>query len=221
LRKGLVIKSFEEPRLATGDDLRTRLRLATSDVHERLHRHPGLGAVANGSITRGDYGRLLLRLWGFHHSFESVLRDAARDRQIGLDLDARARAVLLEQDLSTLGFDRRSIQRTARCEYLYPPRNEAELLGALYVVEGSTLGGVQLARAIAPIFNSEGDDGRRFFLGYGARNGEMWRAFLKQLDRYSGDVESENLVTKAAVKSFADFETWMGGWLAAPDARGL
>ena len=56
--------------------VRDRLRRETAEVHERLHRHPGLGAAARGSIAAEDYVRLLARLWGFHRAYEAALAEA-------------------------------------------------------------------------------------------------------------------------------------------------
>jgi heme oxygenase len=186
------------------------LRIATQDVHARLHHHPGLSAVAAGTISMRAYGNLLSRLWGFHRAFEDILANPPA----GLDFDPRdrARAGMLEADLIDLGHDRQAIGRLPVCAFLYRPRLAAEFMGALYVVEGSTMGGAQLARALAPLFDGAGEMGRRFFLGYGARNGAMWRDFVDRLDRLAGNEELEVAATRGAVATFNDFERWVAGW---------
>ena len=67
--------------MKAANELRTRLREATAQIHERLHGHPGLGAAASGAIGRDDYRSLLARLWGFHKAFETALDEAARVMQ--------------------------------------------------------------------------------------------------------------------------------------------
>ncbi len=196
--------------MIVGTSLRERLRLATADVHERLHRHSGLAAVAAGTITRSDYSKLLGRLWGFHRAFEAVLADPPA----GLDFDPsdRARAGTLGADLLALGMNPAAIEALPVCRYLHCPADAAGFMGALYVVEGSTMGGAQLARALAPLFGGDGDSGRRFFMGYGARNGVMWREFLGHLDRFGGDEGLEAAAVRGAVATFGDFERWVDGW---------
>ena len=53
-------------------ELRDSLRLATADVHERLHRHIGFAAVQAGSIDHRAYIKLLSRLYGFYRPFEAA-----------------------------------------------------------------------------------------------------------------------------------------------------
>ncbi len=195
-----------------GTDMRARLRAATAQIHERLHGHPGLGAAASGVMTRADYRLLLGRLWGFHTSFEQVLEAAARSLALDIDMAARARAPMLEKDLRVLGLGADDIERLPRCEEIFQPRDEAGFMGALYVVEGSTLGGIQIARALAGLFDGAEGEGRRFFLGYGANHSAMWRGFLARLDACTGDEAGETAAVEGAVQTFADFERWMDDW---------
>ncbi len=194
------------------NNLRTRLREATAQIHERLHGHVGLGAAASGAMTRDDYRFLLARLWGFHRAFEGALEEIARSLHLDIVMADRARAPMLEADLMTLGLDADEIAQLPRCDHIFRPTDEASFMGALYVVEGSTLGGIQIARALAGLFGGSEGEGRRFFLGYGERHGVMWRGFLEGLDAFAGDEAREALAIQGAVKTFADFEIWMEGW---------
>lgn len=199
--------------------LRERLREATADAHERLHHHDGFAAVAAGAISLPLYRRLLARLLGFHSAFEAAL---ARRVDIGreLRLAEHVRSPLLEADLRTLGMEPETIARLPRFAWRGRVDGDAWLMGALYVVEGSTLGGVHIARALKPLFGSDNSDGRRFFLGYGDSNGAMWRAFLSRVDDGSWSAADEDEMIAGAVATFADFEDWMGAWNARP-ARAL
>jgi heme oxygenase len=198
--------------MKAANDLRARLRDATAQIHERLHGHPGLGAAASGAIGRDDYRLLLARLWGFHKTFETVLDEAARRLALDIDMADRARAPMLEADLETLGLDGPAILQLPRCDQIFQPRSEAAFMGALYVVEGSTLGGIQIARALAGLFTGDDHAGRRFFFGYGERHSLMWRGFLQRLDAFAGDAAHEAEAIRGAVETFDDFEIWMNDW---------
>jgi heme oxygenase len=194
-------------------DIHAQLRQATASVHVRLHHHDGFAAAASGTISLPDYRLLLERLWGFHHVFEGMLRDMnANERGSAINLEKRARAPLLELDLATLGVDHASIENLPKCDGLRKPKNEAEFMGSLYVVEGSTLGGVHIARALKPLFNTESDEGRRFFFGYGEEHGMMWRNFLNQLEERARTETDEADTIRGADQTFTDFEKWMSGW---------
>ena len=196
--------------LTSQTSLRERLRLATSEIHARLHRHEGLGAVAAGTISRADYTKLLARLWGFHRAFATVLANPPDG--LAFDASGRARVAMIEADLMALGLDRAAIDDLPVCDFLFRPGDAGAFMGALYVVEGSTMGGAQLARAVAGALGGEGDAGRRFFLGYGARHGVMWRDFLDHLDRLGADEAQSEAALRGALATFDDFERWVAGW---------
>ena len=188
-------------------DVRTRLRLVTASAHQRIHAHSGFAAAAAATISLSDYRLLLVRLFGFHRAFETVHMDSPF--AFG---EHRARSHLIAADLKSLGFDASAISRLPLCDTLQAPANEAEQLGDLYVMEGSTLGGVHIARALQTIVPGAGGRGRRFFLGYGARHGAMWRAFLERLEGLAASAVGD--AERAAVKTFDEFERWMSGWKA-------
>ncbi len=202
--------------MPSSSEIRTRLRIATQDAHERLHGHDGLAAVASGTIGLKLYSALLARLWGFHSAFEARMRAAALQFTFTSDLADRRRAEMLAVDLSALGWDRAAIAALPQCQTVLRPRDAGEAFGALYVIEGSTLGGVQLARALQSATAAHGVDARRFFLGYGERNGAMWRAFLAQLEDHAKALGAEASILRGANRTFADFEIWMRDWRAEP-----
>jgi heme oxygenase len=204
---------FKERFMSVKTDIHARVRQATAAVHERLHHHAGFAAAASGTISLSDYRMLLQRLWGFHHVFEAVLQDMdASHLSKSIDLNKRARAPLLELDLAAVGLDRASIEKLPTCEWLIKPKNEAEFMGALYVVEGSTLGGVHIARALKSLFVSDSGEGRRFFLGYGEEHGTLWRGFLSELEVTAQTEKNEADILHGANTTFQDFEKWMSDW---------
>jgi heme oxygenase len=200
--------------LLAKSDIHARLRKSTAAVHERLHQHEGFAAVAAGTIDLIDYQRLLSRLWGFHFPFETALGRVDREQDIRVEFAARGRSRMLESDLVALGWDRASVVGLPQCESLRAPANAAEFMGALYVVEGSTLGGIQLARALKAVVGGDSGEGRSFFLGYGDRHGAMWRSFLKRLENCASSEADDDAVIEGANRTFADFESWMAGWKA-------
>jgi heme oxygenase len=194
--------------------LRQRLRDATKNVHMRLHRHPGLSAAAAGTIDLDGYRALLARLYGFHRAFEACV--ASRSSGSAPETGA-ARSALLESDLATLGVTTERRQSLPLCTTLPSFCCNAERLGALYVIEGSALGGAQIARALRPVLQPLGGAGCRFFSNDGGpRRG--WTEILERIEALSGETAQESVIT-AAVTTFETFEDWMAGWgpTAAPE----
>jgi heme oxygenase len=192
--------------------LRSRMRAATASAHERMHAHSGFAAAAAGEIGSLEYRQLLARLFGFHEPFEVLARQAASTVGVGIDLEGRARTPSLLADLESLGLDQDAIARLPRWIPPHSFASEGSLIGALYVLEGSTLGGIQIARALKVRFGDETGEGRRFFLGRGNRQSAMWRDFVERLEALSERPEQAALAIVAAVSTFEQFESWMAGW---------
>jgi heme oxygenase len=96
-----------------------------------------------------------------------------------------------------------------------PPCCAADALGALYVLEGSALGGrvigrhVSLALGVAPLA------GGSFFCSATADEARgRWQTFCAILERSAGDDDAVQRVCSAAVAAFETLEVW----LAAPAA---
>ncbi|WP_424360946.1 biliverdin-producing heme oxygenase [Methylocystis parvus] len=183
--------------------LRGRLRAETADLHERLHRHPGLSAAASGAIDMDDYRALLMRLYGFHRAFESRLGEFAGTGE------ALARSQLLASDLQTLGVTPEKCAYLPICDALPSITQEAEALGALYVVEGSSLGGARIAQALRANLLRRDGKGCRFFSNDGARP-RAWENVLTRLNAID-DRSQEQAVIAAARATFQAFDAWMKG----------
>jgi heme oxygenase len=180
--------------------VRQALRGATSKTHARLHLHAGFAAIQNGTISRIDYRALLVRLYGFHVEFEAAVGAASH------------RSDWLREDLATLSPGGCMTATIPRCMMLPAFDTPMRRLGALYVVEGSTLGGRHLARHLDPLFGCAGREGRRFLHGRGTDTDAAWHAFLSQLTSSVTTPADHSDIIAAALQTFDIFEEWLRGW---------
>jgi heme oxygenase len=197
---------------ASTGSVRDALRAATEAVHLRLHAIPAFEALAAGRLSRAGYAAVLRHMLGFHAALEARLAAAPSLLPYGIDVAARARSHLLRADLVVLG-----ASPEAPLAPMPAFASAAAALGALYVAEGSTLGGRQLARALDAIL-PPGLDGRRFLLGHGERHGEMWRACCAAIEACGAKPGQRAVMVQGARDTFAAFETWFGTF--TPAARG-
>jgi heme oxygenase len=181
---------------------RDELRAATHAAHLRLHAIPAFDALAEGRLDRAGYAALLRRKLGFHLALEARLEQAPSLEGFGIDLAARRRSHLLRADLAWLGEP-----DDAGLAPLAPFASAAEALGALYVAEGSTLGGRQLARALDALL-PPGPDGRRFLLGHGDQHAAMWRSCCDAIERCGAVPAARAAMIDGAHETFAAFEAW-------------
>lgn len=190
-------------------DLPQRLRHETADLHAEVERVVGLPASVS---TRADYVTLLTRLLAFHtHAERRWARSRWAPAWAALDvrLEDHERSALLRADLDALG----AVPVPDRSRRTGPGAGQPDdasdggsgdafgaVLGSLYVVEGSSLGGRVLAPAVRERL---GDVPTAFFDGDG-RHPRPWRSVQAALRRYDGDPEHVLAGARAAFVAFAD-----------------
>jgi heme oxygenase len=187
------------------------LRAATAEAHEQLHHLPAFAALATGRLDRAAYRALLARMLGFHEPIESALAVCLGDTAFGLDLRALRRVALLRDDLGVLGQDAAAIAALPRVPA--PAFGSAPAaMGALYVTEGATLGGRQLARGLDALLGSGVARGRRFLRAGADAAHPAWRDVRGALDRCGADPASLAAMIEGAAATFTAF----GAWFATP-----
>ncbi|MGE8110438.1 biliverdin-producing heme oxygenase [Pseudomonas sp. NPDC086566] len=181
----------------TPSPLLLALREGTRDCHKTLEaRLPFFSPCFD--IT--DYRRLLQAYYGFHAPLEQHLSEYQGPE--------RHKAATLTRDLLALGLSEADIGALPLCQALPTIHDEASALGVMYVLEGSTLGGQVLKRAMAERLGIGHDSGAAFLDVYGERTGSYWRSFLERLDR--APAAEQAITVQAAIDTFTRFEAWLG-----------
>ena len=147
----------------------SRLRDRTRRQHEAAE---AVLAPLLDSPSRRGYRAVLERWYGYYAVLEPRL-DAWHRRTGLLAREPRRRLPLLAADLGALGCGPAALAGLPACPEVPPLRTTADGLGALYVVEGSTLGGRQLR---ARLLDAGLPPEVCHFLGSGGRDvGRLWR----------------------------------------------
>ena len=196
-------------QLSTSTSVRWQLRQATADIHNALHRHPGFVSLMDGSLTTNRYRALLARLYGFHSAFERLLRTTQPGVVGGIDLGCCAKAHLLRADLLTLGLRETEIDSLPLCAGLPEIRSPETLVGCLYVVEGSALGGSVIARKLDYLLGDESAAGRSFFVGRQNPDPMPWPEFCRLLEISAEKGYVAELIRGARLM-FEAIEFWLG-----------
>ena len=87
------------------------------------------------------------------------------------------------------------------------PRPEA-VLGSMYVIEGSTLGGAVIAQAVERNLGLSAGTGCAYFRSYGRETARMWKSFGAVLLAASSP-ETDDLIVGAAKTTFAVMQDWL------------
>jgi heme oxygenase len=179
-----------------------RLRLETRPFHDAVEQNPFNLALGTGTVTAADTAQFLAKMYGFLESYEAQLHAHAAAFGPAWKLDYRYRAPLILQDLARLGHD--------AAPPLYPeqlpPTSRAQLLGAMYVLEGSTLGGQVIARQL----DKAGIAAHAFFTGRAERTGPLWKVFCEQLTEAAETGEDDPAaIVAGAVHTFQALSEWL------------
>jgi heme oxygenase len=90
-----------------------------------------------------------------------------------------------------------------------PSFSEASsFLGAMYVMEGSTLGGQFISRHVEKTYGLEGGKGYSFFQGHGANTGRLWKEFSALLEEQIQKEAADGIVA-GAKDMFNAFHRWV------------
>ncbi len=183
------------------------LKNATKRAHQSLEKI--IIQHIRAIQTPADYRKLLQFFYSYYHPLEQLLESFFKDTEIIPQFAERRKSVAILHDIQQLGGGPSGTEQ-ARIE-LPVINTTAAALGAQYVLEGSTLGGVYIAKMLsqqASIPESQ----LTFFNGYAGTSASMWDTFLYALNTWVKNNGNQREVTEAAIATFEKFERWSGGF---------
>ncbi len=183
----------------TTDTILFRLRNETRARHEQTETLLYASKIRTGTLLRTEYEHLLVIHYRFHQALETALA-AEADFFAGCDCKARQKTPWLVADLIQLG-----LPLPGPRPDLFAGWNEYQLLGAMYVAEGATLGGQVIAKALSqnPTLRELAAQSL-FFGGYGAQTSLRWKTFgLFLTNRAEGFADE---IVDAADRAFVIFD---------------
>lgn len=176
-----------------------RVKEATRASHEAAEAI--MNPLIAAATTPDAYGVLLKKLYGFYRPMEQLLVPFASQLQLDYNLE---KSHLILQDLQTLGV----ANDAAICTKLPEINNWLDALGALYVLEGASLGG----RIIARMLTANGQlppNAFSFFDGRGKETGPHWTRFTQLMNQQAVTEEEIEQVCAAATATFDLHAEWM------------
>ncbi len=168
---------------------------------------------------RLDYRALVARFWGIYAPLEAALREVDWEA-LDIDFAARSKAGWLVEDLMLLGMGSEDIASLPRTQRLPTIKGPADAMGVLYVMEGASLGGQIISRQLETQLAITRSTGGRFFSSYGSEVGGKWRAYVAVLEAFGDSPAIAARIERAALETFACFEAWLGGAVAATSSTG-
>ena len=194
-------------------ELRIRLRDATAPLHSQLNQQSLLAALLSKDFPLGHYQQLLGTYYSLYDQLEVDIKRYISQQPIAFDYQPRYKAPLLLKDLTYW-----QLQPSALgCQVARPEiTNLGQLLGILYVLEGSTLGASFIAKHLQQSYGYTPSAGSAFFSGYGEHTQNYWQSFITYINGYSEQPDLVAQAIDAACLTFSCFTQALANTQVSP-----
>ena len=180
--------------------VRLLLRQRTHAAHTRLNHHPMLSGITQPGYPISRYKALIAAYQPLYAGLEQAIEDAIATCDLAFDYRVRRKLPWLNRDLDFLTH---TVQATPAP--IPPITGLGELVGVLYVIEGSTLGGGLIARQIAEHLGLTACAGGAFFHAYGAETQTRWSDFCRFMETLGTDPGALTCAAQRAEDTFVLF----------------
>lgn len=144
-----------------------------------------------------DYADFLKYFYAYFNQVEQAIAPYITTELLP-DRPERRNSQYLKQDIQELGGDVNDLPAAQAPEI----STTLQALGALYVMEGSIMGGPIIVKMLQKFGITKGVS---FFSGYGDATGQMWGKFVSILNAQAHSPEDEMLAVEAANATFSNF----------------
>ncbi|MCL6218861.1 biliverdin-producing heme oxygenase [Zunongwangia pacifica] len=171
------------------------LREQTSALHKEIEKDNTAGLIMDHSITMSEYKLLLLQ----NYLAYKIVEDEIKRFQPQFSTDKSER---LAEDLILLNVDFEAPIASFKGDFHC--NDEIEALGAAYVLEGSAMGGMLIARELQDCTNLASIAKHHFFNG-DRKNVQGWKEFMKKVNSREFSAEETQKATLKAQETFLFF----------------
>jgi heme oxygenase (biliverdin-IX-beta and delta-forming) len=194
---------------------RQLLRDGTHAAHVRLNQHPLLHGLVKPGYPRSCYLLLLVAYYHFYKAIEARIDQYSQAAGLAFSYEGRHKLPWLEKDLRHFGIDPEFASHLPGAELVVREvASLGEMVGLLYTIEGSTLGGQVIAKYLDQFLGLRADNGARFFSGYGDDTMCRWLELEAFMDASLVDEQAQMQAIERARETFLLIETVLDGYLA-------
>ncbi|WDH82198.1 biliverdin-producing heme oxygenase [Paenibacillus urinalis] len=183
-----------------------QLRKETAEEHDRIEQNDYAKAIMNHTLNKADYQAYLEKFYGFILPIEQKIEQLDGVQELGIDMKHRAKSPLLEQDLAYLSSNR---QQVPLCSEIPEIALTEQLLGYLYVIEGSTLGGQVITRKLREHLALEPGAGLSYFNAYGQDTRVAWKELSGIMNSAAEAGANREVIVGTAKETFRLLNQWV------------
>lgn len=176
--------------------LGTNIKEATKEAHLNLEKK--VVQKMKAIRSNADYADFLKHFYAYFNKVEQAIAPYITTDLLP-DHAERRNSKYLKEDIEALGFDINELPAATAPQMT----NTLQALGALYVMEGSIMGGPIIVKMLEKGGITKGVS---FFSGYGEATGMMWGKFIAVINAQAKTEEDEAIAIKSANDTFSNFE---------------
>jgi heme oxygenase len=180
-----------------------KLRSYTQKNHQELEKT--LVGKMRSMENISQYIELLQLFYNYFQGIETQINLYIGKEQLEDHLQRRKTSMLMNDIVALGGIVNTTIDEEDLPQYA----NHLQAFGALYVLEGSTLGGSHISKMIRKQLQKHDDTGMSFFNSYGDRTEFMWHKFKAVLDTQAENESEQDVILQAADETFLKFRSWV------------
>jgi heme oxygenase len=180
-----------------------QLKSETLSNHQQLEKN--LIVKLKGMQSPEDYISILQNFYAYFGGLENQINHFIGADELS-DYAERRKTQSIKDDILAL---EGVVPEKAAADDLPEIGNLLQAFGALYVIEGSTLGGQVISKMISKQLSMDGVEAVSFFKSYGEDTMTMWKKFKTVLEHHAATQEDADVITGAANETFAKFRLWM------------
>ncbi len=196
---------------STGHDLSAtlnvmaELKTKTHSAHKELEKLHCFKRLFSDDYQIDEYSRLLGSFYGVFCAVEPLLFSNLPADQQPL-LRHRVKTPCLKLDLAVFGKNPHDLPS---CQNIPDLETFGKKMGALYVLEGSTLGGRIIGKHLSNHFGAQVGPALNFYGCYGQNVDVEWRSFIHIMDSHFSGEPAVDEVVQAACATFAGLQQWL------------
>lgn len=166
------------------------LKKETQQAHDKLETNWFMQKLKAQTFNKEDYAKLLMLLYNFHYIIEPQLFDYE-----DLQMPLRERCSHLIKDLESLPCTKNYLKDYTSIDLELKIDTHSKALGALYVLEGSRMGGIFLSQMIRTRFKDE--PSLLYFDGLKEQTPSHVQAFKAFLNERSSIINTQECIQSA------------------------
>jgi heme oxygenase len=180
--------------------LRDLLKQATTNDHTELEKAMFVNEIMDITLSIDKYKKIITANYIVHKAFEKFLtKNLSKPVADKLDLQNRLKLPALKKDVEDLKIEEPLQPKNAKIIF---EKNDAEILGAMYVLEGATLGGKVILSKLKKNLNfPEPKPAFHYYNLYGENLIANWQKFCAVINEQPE--ENNAAVINGAKKMFA------------------